>query len=97
MAELGHISGNQAVTGSNHTTQRCDGVGALRLGHRLTTLVNASEELVRIKQTIIAPLVMTIGSAGILAGAIAPIVTSTSASVGVVTATSASPNYIYGA
>jgi hypothetical protein len=47
----------------------------------------------RIKRTIIAPLIMTIGSAGLVAGFVAPIVASSSAAVGVVAA-SPSPSMI---
>jgi hypothetical protein len=49
----------------------------------------------RIKRTIIAPVILTLGAAGsILAGAVAPVVAAQAVTGGAV-ASASSPNYIY--
>lgn len=45
----------------------------------------------RIKRTILAPVVLALGSLGVLAGAVAPVVSSATPSV----AAAASPNWMY--
>jgi hypothetical protein len=52
------------------------------------------EEIMRIKRTLLAPVVLTLGSLGILAGAVAPVVASASAG-GAVVAASSSPGIAY--
>jgi hypothetical protein len=56
-------------------------------------LANAMEEIMRINRTLLAPVVLTLGSLGILAGSIAPVVASASAASAVV-ASSSSPSGI---
>jgi hypothetical protein len=52
------------------------------------------EEIMRIKRTILAPVVLTLSSLGILAGSVAPVV-AYSVSGSAVVASSASPGYMY--
>jgi hypothetical protein len=47
----------------------------------LLTWVYAPEEIMRVKRTIIAPIILTLGTFGIAAGAAAPIVASSAAPV----------------
>lgn len=67
------------------------------LGYTSLTLVNAMEGIMRIKRTIIAPVALTLGSLGILAGSVAPVVASSASSVAVASSSSSSPNIMYGA
>ena len=59
------------------------------------TSVNAMEEIMRIKRTILAPVVLALGSLGVLGGSIAPVVAA-SAPGSVVTASAPTPGYLYG-
>ena len=52
------------------------------------------EEIMRVKRTILAPVVLTLGSLGFLAGSIAPVVAS-AASGSAFVASSPSPDYMY--
>ena len=75
-------------------TAQWRGCGADEPGRATLTLANAMEEIMRIKRTILAPVVLTLGSLGFLAGSVAPVVAS-AASGSTVVASSASPAYMY--
>ena len=51
----------------------------------------------RVKRSILAPVVLTLGSLGVLAGSIAPVVASSSVGVGVVAASTSPSSIGYGA
>jgi hypothetical protein len=53
------------------------------------------EEIMRIKWTILTPVVLALGSLGVLGGSIAPVIAA-SAPGSVVTASAATPGYMYG-
>lgn len=64
-------------------------------GRTSLALANAMEEIMRIKRTILAPVVLALGSLGVLGGSIAPVIAA-SAPGSVVTASAATPGYMYG-
>lgn len=66
-------------------------LGPTMPGRTSLTSANTMEEIMRIKRTILAPVVLALGSFGVLAGAAAPVIAS-SASTVAVTASSPSPD-----
>jgi hypothetical protein len=58
-------------------------------------LVDALEETMRIKRTIVAPVVLVLGSLGVLAGAVAPVIASAASGAAVVASSSSSPDIMF--